>query len=294
MKKFERGSEWRRWDLHVHSPYSYLANEFTGQDIISKWSTYMSDLQKITEISVLGITDYFSVDGYKKVREEFEKGKLSNIDEILPNCEIRINPRTRPGIRLNMHFIFNPKIVDNLEDWFFSKLGYIHSDTENYLCTKNGMKTLGRTIRNDDSLCEDAAIKEAAAVMAFNLDDIEKIMQNKKLRDNTLIIVPNSSTDGASGLYIKDNGDRINVDEVIRTRIYKLSDLIFSSLESDVEYFKSQDCLDKYQKKMTCVHGSDAHTNKKIGELDNQKYNLIKAHPTFEGLKQLKYEKDRS
>lgn len=294
MKRFDRGSEWRRWDLHIHSPASLLANEFEGSTIEEKWTNYFSSLKSITEISVLGITDYFYLDGYKKVREEFEKGLLPNIDEILPNCEIRVNPRSRAGKKLNLHFIFNPDIVCNLDEWFFNKLKYIYSDQAEYVCTRNSMINLGRKITNNQSLEELAALRKAAEIIEFNIDDVIDILKNKELRENCLIIVPNSATDGASGLFIKDNGERINVDEVLRTRIYKLSDLIFSSSEKDKEYFSSQKCVEDIGKTMTCIHGSDAHKNATIGEPELQRYNWIKADPTFLGLKQLKYEFERS
>jgi predicted metal-dependent phosphoesterase TrpH len=56
-KRFHRGSEWRKWDLHVHSPASYI-NGF------SNWDSYVKKLNEITkqkDIKVLGVTDYFSI-----------------------------------------------------------------------------------------------------------------------------------------------------------------------------------------------------------------------------------------
>ncbi|HBA9363552.1 TPA: hypothetical protein J1348_004230, partial [Escherichia coli] len=52
-----RGSEWNKWDLHVHTPASVLKNEY-GDD----WDKYIFDLfsKAIEEnIKVIGITDYF-------------------------------------------------------------------------------------------------------------------------------------------------------------------------------------------------------------------------------------------
>ena len=31
MVLYPRGSEWRKWDLHIHTPFSYLNNQF-GDD----------------------------------------------------------------------------------------------------------------------------------------------------------------------------------------------------------------------------------------------------------------------
>lgn len=51
--------------LHVHSPESGMANEF-GND----WDKYVQSLFKRAiknNIVAIGISDYFTVDGYKKL-----------------------------------------------------------------------------------------------------------------------------------------------------------------------------------------------------------------------------------
>ena len=61
MNNVTRGSEWRKWDLHVHTPESY-ENNFSG------WETYIEKLKEKAlehDITVVGLTDYFSVDGYE-------------------------------------------------------------------------------------------------------------------------------------------------------------------------------------------------------------------------------------
>ncbi|TNE71441.1 PHP domain-containing protein, partial [bacterium] len=67
--KHYKGSEWRRWDLHIHTPFSHLSNSF-GND----WDLYVKELFKraiSSNISVIGITDYFTIDGYKKLKTEY-------------------------------------------------------------------------------------------------------------------------------------------------------------------------------------------------------------------------------
>ena len=59
MNKFPRGSEWRKWDLHVHTPESKLNNGFG-----SNWDKYVKILfTKAIEngIWAIGITDYFTI-----------------------------------------------------------------------------------------------------------------------------------------------------------------------------------------------------------------------------------------
>ena len=86
MKKYlnTEGSIWRKWDLHLHAPGTKLNNQFKG-----KWKEYFLELEQLDDISVLGITDYYCVEDYFKVKEHKEQGNLQNIDLILPNVELR-------------------------------------------------------------------------------------------------------------------------------------------------------------------------------------------------------------
>lgn len=64
--QFHMGSEWRRWDLHVHTPESKLGSSFRGID----WNEYLDALETealANDIAVIGITDYMTIDGYIKI-----------------------------------------------------------------------------------------------------------------------------------------------------------------------------------------------------------------------------------
>jgi len=54
-----KGSKWRKWDMHVHSPASH---GFTGN-----WNQFIIQLGN-ADCDVIGINDYFSVAGYKEVQ----------------------------------------------------------------------------------------------------------------------------------------------------------------------------------------------------------------------------------
>src|SRR5450759_2146100 len=66
-----RGSEWRKWDLHLHAPGTKLNDQFKV-DNGDVWDEYCRRLSE-SDVQVFGITDYFSADGYFSVREEFQK-----------------------------------------------------------------------------------------------------------------------------------------------------------------------------------------------------------------------------
>jgi predicted metal-dependent phosphoesterase TrpH len=75
-KQFPLGSEWRRWDLHIHTLASVLNNQF-GQD----WDAYVNQLETAISkhaIAAIGVTDYFTIDGFKQLLEYRAKGRLAS------------------------------------------------------------------------------------------------------------------------------------------------------------------------------------------------------------------------
>jgi len=73
----DRGSEWHKWDLHIHSPLSALNNQFPMlSDGSPDWDRYIAALAQLTDIPGIAITDYFSIDGYKTVRAAKEAGNF--------------------------------------------------------------------------------------------------------------------------------------------------------------------------------------------------------------------------
>ena len=66
MGKYKKGSEWNKWDLHVHTPCSIIQDY--GGDTEEVWEKYITDLENLPkEFKVLGINDYIFLDGYKKI-----------------------------------------------------------------------------------------------------------------------------------------------------------------------------------------------------------------------------------
>ena len=55
--KIDKGSEWRKWDLHVHTPFSIYQRFGTNDDVT--WEKYIKDLE--------GLPDDFAVIGVNAV-----------------------------------------------------------------------------------------------------------------------------------------------------------------------------------------------------------------------------------
>ena len=305
MKEYSRGSEWRRWDLHVHTPGTNKNDQYEGTTIEECWdgfyrtiSDYVGDgSDKVKSIVSIGITDYLSIENYKKVIAE--KRLPDTIKLVIPNVELRMTPMSR-NEGINIHFLFNPVVVDELEDRFFSKLSFEYKDRP-YSATKAQLVSLGKAL--DSSLTEDKAYLKGVGQFIPSVDSLKKLFSNDpELRENTIIIVSNSSNDGTTGAANNFSHIEANSSDFDATRqsIYQFVDAIFSGNPSDISYFlgEKSDSPDEVIRKCgslkPCFHGCNAHTNAKLFEPDNQRYCWIKSDPSFNGLKQVLYEpKDR-
>lgn len=299
--QFLRGSEWRRWDLHIHTPETLKNDQYKGASIDEKWENFYNDINAYIDvnntaknIAVIGITDYLSIENYKKV---VGSNRIpASVQLIIPNVELRICPISS-GSPVNIHILFNPAIISQIESRFFSRLQFDY-DSTSFNATKSDLTRLGKTL--DENLDDASAyIKgiENFIVQFSNLKDV--FDKDNDLRDNVIIGVSNSSHDGASGItchsdYFTNDGSQLTA---TKQSIYKFVDVIFSANPNDIKYFlgyKENSPIEKVIKECgsikPCIHGSDAHSNEKIFEPDNKRYCWIKADPTFNGLKQIKYE----
>lgn len=119
MSSFPKGSEWRLWDLHIHTPASYT---YSG----GRFAT-MTDLEKATavsqiianmnesEVAAFAINDYWTFDGYLLLRKAQDAGETIH-KALFPAIELRIESASK--FRLNIHVIFSDKLtVQQLSDF---------------------------------------------------------------------------------------------------------------------------------------------------------------------------------
>ena len=283
MTNWPKGSQWRKWDLHVHSPASY---GFSGD-----WNQFVIQLGN-ADCDVIGINDYFSVAGYREIlrrlndpgaategnkpyREALEK--LRN-KTLLPVVECRmnnilLNKQGKSGPRINFHLIFSPDLNPD--------------DIETFI---KGLKADGSSIgaRYSDS--------------QFLLDKVSVAFQE------TCRALHNDGTFAGRFLvwlpYDEYGGiDAINpsTDKLLKERLICDSDILGSSNKQQADFFLWKDTKfteDQYAqwfgKRKPCIKGSDSHNvNDELGKLkDHQskptdKYCWIKSDPTFDGLRQI-------
>lgn len=299
MDLYKSGSRWRKWDLHLHTPETLKEDNYSGNTPEEKWGSFCTDINtNEAEISVVGITDYLLIDNYKKFVSLVDEGKITKkFDLIIPNIELRLTPITADGKALNLHLLIDPAFVPQLDARIFSKLKLKNGNTT-YDASKNSLIRLGKTINS--SFSDEEAYKEGARKFVIDFDTLKEVFDNDvDLHKHCLIVVSNSSNDGATGITDHSSfftGNASDLD-VKRQAVYKLVDAIFSSNPSDYNYFlgkSNSDTKDVVIKKCgslkPCIHGCDAHTNSKIFNPDQKRFCWIKANPTFEGLRQIIFE----
>ena len=273
--QYSRGSEWNRWEFHIHTPGTLKNDQFEGKTLEEQWKKFYADIVTYIgdgtnpqhKIVAMGVTDYLSINNYLKIKAD---GLLDNlIPFIFPNVELRITPIAQES-PINLHCLFNPKIANELEGRFFSKLKFTKGTTS-YSAADSELIRFGKSI--DSSLADDMAKKKASEQFVIPYTQLKELFaQDEDLRKNTLIAISNKTADGVSGIA---NPTTDNFDSQLyetRAELYRMSDLIFSANDSDIKYFLGEKTdavktvCKKYGKLMPCVTGSDAHTNNNIFE----------------------------
>ena len=260
-----KGSIWRKWDLHVHSPASY-----------SYKGTYDQFFAQIgnSDCAVIGINDYCSVEGYK----QFITKAPNSEKVVLPVVELRminalLNKHSRKGTRINFHIIFSNEI-DVL-------------DIENFL------KSLIVNGSQISSKYSDSKFLYEKVNVDFGRTK-ELLEANPTFKGRYLIWMPYDEYGGI------DNIDPVN-DQWFKQGLINDSHFIGSSNQKQIDFFLWKDDKIKEEKfkewfkdKKPCLKGSDSHEHTyPIGAIRDEKsqpcekYCWIKADSTFEGLRQV-------
>jgi energy-coupling factor transporter ATP-binding protein EcfA2 len=292
--KWPRGSEWRRWDLHVHSPASF-------EHQFGSWDDYLAALRGIKGVSVLGITDYFFIDGYKKIRELRMTGDFLNFDTVLPNIELRLGtfiPKRSDGTqlrRLNFHIVFSDDVEpDVIEQQFIQALhfqieGHPEDDRGVRNVTRQAIEESGRLVKkHQSSFAQDSDFVAGCKVVTFDLTEVRKVLQKKCFEGKYLLFLA------------AENWDQISwsgQDYLVRKNLLQSAHAMFCGQENTIAW-----CLGRHHDMneeafkaefgalKPCVHGSDAHAITDLCKPTDDKFCWIKADPTFEGLRQIIYE----
>ncbi len=278
-----RGSEWHRWDPHIHAPGTVLEDGFAGD-----WESYLDKLESADPpIRALGVTDYLSIQTYKDVVSHKKDGRLPNVDLIFPNVEMRLDTKTAKGKGINLHLLFCPDDSEHVPqiERALSQLTFEYQG-QPYRCTDDDLAALGRKFKPTQT---DARGARAEGVNQFKVSfaELRKLLRdNKWLRTNCLIAVASSRNDGTAGLQ-EDSAFAATREEIER-----LAHIIFSGNPNDQAFWLGEKALDplaienRYGSLKPCLHGCDAHQLDRVGAPDLMRCCWIKGDITFESLRQ--------
>lgn len=262
-----RGSEWRIWDLHIHSPASGIGTE-------SDYPAFIKNLNE-SEADVIGINDYSTIDGYEKI---LENGGIDG-KVIFPVMELRMvnklnhknTSATDGGVSINFHLIFDNTLTVRQINTELSALTCFHEGGEKV--------KLGHVDP-----------KDYQGIMFDYFETIDALENSTVTNGRFLTWVPYDEYGGI------DNIDPLN-DSFFKLGIIQKAKVLGSSNKKQIEWFLSDNCFKDTGKRIPCIKGSDSHEiNYPFGRLRDkdskpiEKFCWIKGDPTFEGLRQIVYE----
>lgn len=302
----ERGSLWRKWDLHIHTPFSILNNQFSGDfvnDFDNAFGEYIKQLFNRAienEITCIGLTDYFSIEGYKKVleylqdehklesifAEELQKNSkyIEKIKKILivPNIELRLGTmivyKDGKQNKFEIHVIFDNKLtINEIEDNFFAKLNLING-SEKLSFTKSNIERIGKIIKSEQKEFLNLTDYEAGCNIAYvDFENLYEILNNN-FNDRFLLLF---AEDDITNVNWGDSGHSI------RKNIYKKCNGIMSSNPNTIKWGLDDANAEEFEGLKPCFWGSDAHEYEKMFKPALDRFCWIKADTTFDGLKQV-------
>ncbi len=278
-----RGSQWRRWEPHIHAPGTVLNNQFGDCD---PWEQYLTTLESlIPKIEAIAVTDYYVTDTYEKLLDYKQAGRLSDVQLIFPNVELRLDVAAKTGF-VNIHLLVSPEDPAHLAQLqrILARFQFqAHDDC--FGCTRSDLIALGK--RADPSIIEDnVALQHGATQFKVNFAQLREVYhQSEWAKNNILIAVAGGASDGTSGV-------RQASDATMRQEIEKFAHIVFSSSAAQREFWlgRRSDSVEflceRYGGCKPCLHGSDSHDHKTVGQPVEDRFSWIKGGLEFDALRQ--------
>lgn len=278
------GSQWSRWEPHIHAPGTLMNNQFRGPNA---WSDYLAALEQATPvIEAIAVTDYYIADTYEEVRRQKAAGRLSAVKLLFPNVELRLDVATVRGGFVNLHLFVSPEDPQHIEELqrFLTRLQFSAFE-DRFDCTRPDLIRLGKMA--DPNIKDDgAALAFGANQFKVNFQQLKEIYSTSKwAKNNILIAVAGGANDGTSGV-------REAADQTIRREIERFAHVIFAGSPAQREFWLGHGDLDaeeirtRYSGLKPCLHGSDAHSLDDVASPFGDRFSWIKGELEFDTLRQ--------
>jgi len=286
-QQHNRGSEWRKWDLQIHIPGAKHADQYLVENGVDVWDKFINYL-KSSDVSVFGITDYFSIAGYETLLSKIKDISELKDKKFFPCVELRLDISVNSNSeQLQCHLIF-----DNEYDLEKVKNFLAHLPLKN-------QKSNGSV-----AYCTDADISECGGYdkVSVTNEELEKSLKNLFGNERPFLIVGL-----ASGMGSNRANPNANIKKELADLFDGCCDLFFGN-DTSTDYYLKEDRYENKEvkaKAKSVIATSDCHTfddcENKLGkkfsvknqngdDLDRYGFSWIKADTTFEGLKQIIFE----
>lgn len=305
-----RGSVWRQWDLHVHTPASFhwtgkrfkdCADANERRDLVDQ----MIDALNKAEPAVFAIMDYWTFDGWLALKQRLDENRAPTLHKkVFPGIELRLAAPMKG--RLNAHVLFSDEIEDQALLDFKQALTI---ELVNRPLSDSALIQLARETgpdklkthnfdKADVVASDETALLAGAAVAELNPDSYRSAISKVK-QGQAIGFMPFDTNDGLADVkwhehYAYAMG-LFQSSPIFESRSVDLH-AAFAGVRTagNVKFFDNFFSALKEAPRLA-VSGSDAHcfvgvagdNNKRgYGDFPSEKKTWIKADPTFQGLKQ--------
>ena len=309
-REIARGSLWRQWDLHVHTPASFhwAGQKFEG-DLTSEQNKRLVDemieAMNKAEPAVYAIMDYWTFDGWFALQKRLKENDAPVLKKtIFPGIELRLAAPMKG--RLNAHVLFSNEIEEQALLDFKQAL---RVELVNRPLSNSALRELARQVGEDKlkihgfteaevATSDEKALRAGAVIAEINPDSYRDAI-SKVPNGYAIGFMPFDTNDGLAGVKWQEHYtyamNLFQSSPIFETRDVDVwAAFIGEQTPSNARFFKNFQSALK-DKPRLAVSGSDAHhfvgisgdNNKRgYGDYPSGKKTWIKADPSFRGLKQ--------
>ncbi|MCP2075672.1 UNVERIFIED_ORG: ABC-type lipoprotein export system ATPase subunit [Pseudomonas lini] len=308
---YERGSEWRQWDLHIHTPASFhwQGQRFDAKNPDSAENRALVDemIKALNEAepAVFALMDYWTFDGWFALKRRLSEPNAPKLEKtVFPGIELRLMSPMKG--RLNAHVVFSDKIDNQTLNDFKAALtvelvNRPLSDTALRslagIVTAEKLKAHG-FLKSDVDSADATALKAGSTIAEINCDSYKEAIAAVP-EGMAIGFMPYDTHDGLAEVdWVEHYAFFIGLAKnspIFESRNLTMRDALVGVRTSENERF-----IDSVQRSLKdlprlVVAGSDAHRlvgtpgdpdKRGYGDFPSGKITWIKADPTFLGLQQ--------
>ncbi|AXE29735.1 ABC transporter [Chromobacterium phragmitis] len=307
---FQRGSEWRQWDLHIHTPASFhwKGKKFNADPNSAENRALVDEMiaaLNAAEPAVFALMDYWTFDGWFALRRRLKEAGAPQLTKtVFPGIELRL--MAPMDTRLNAHVLFSDEVDDQILQDFKAAL---QVEVISRPLSDASLVLLARTVTEDklkvhgykkDEIDADQekALLAGSMIAEINCDSYKTAIA-KVPNGHAIGFMPYDTSDGLAEVKWQDHYAYFiglcKTSPIFESRNLDLRGAFVGEVTpGNAKFIKSfQQGLGNVPRLV--VSGSDAHcfvgvkgdNNKRgYGDFPSGKATWIKADPSFRGLLQ--------